>query len=104
MRVLALIPLLAACAADLPPAAPSGDSSGGPGGTQREAWPRLVPIDAILAEAGRPGRAGAAGEALAGRGAGVAARAGALPDPAPIPPDRAQALRARAEALRAAPL
>ena len=66
-------------------------------------FPRLVPLDPLLAEGGRPSRAEAAGIELRARGAALAGAAVAAPTDADLAA-RGAALRARAAALRDAPI
>ena len=89
-----LLVLLGACGAELPPpdAALSAEA-------QRAAFPRLLPLDPLLAEGARPPRAATAGAELRGRADRLTGTAIPAPDTGDLP-SRGEALRARAEALR----
>ncbi|MFO6463056.1 hypothetical protein ACK8OR_01580 [Jannaschia sp. KMU-145] len=96
IRVLLLIPCLAACAPDLPPA--DGTISAA---AQASAFPELVPLTPLLAEAARPSRAAVAQDALLARGARLSGRRIIGPATGDLA-ERGRRLRARAAELRAA--
>ncbi|WP_299816032.1 hypothetical protein [uncultured Jannaschia sp.] len=94
---LAPLALLAACA-ELPPVEGTVSSD-----ARQRAAPILVPLDPLLAEGSRPGRADAERTVLTARGTAL----GETSIPAPRTDDldaRARRLQDRADALRAAEL
>lgn len=98
LRLLPLLIVLAGCAPDLP----------GMDGTISEAararpYPRLAPLDPLLAEGARPPRAAAVQAPLIARGAALRRATIAAPDTQGLSA-RGEALRARAAALREAPV
>ncbi|GIT93106.1 hypothetical protein JANAI62_36100 [Jannaschia pagri] len=98
IRPAVLCVLLSACAADLPPIDGSISDT-----AQGKAFPRLGPIDGILAEAERPSRAAAAEQSLRARGNTLARQGIPAPTSGGLEA-RGRRLRERAAALRAVPL
>lgn len=94
-RPALILLLVSACAADLPPIDSTISHA-----AQNQPFPTLEPIDALLAEADRPSRAQAAGDALTARGAGLARRSVARPVGGSLAA-RGERLRRRADELRA---
>ncbi|PWJ20438.1 hypothetical protein [Jannaschia seohaensis] len=99
-RALFLLPLLAACAAELPSVEGSISEA-----ARAAPAPRLIPTGPVLAARDAPVRAQSAEVELTARAARLRqAVAGAAPLPGPTLEARGADLRRRADALRAAPL
>ncbi|MGB3556707.1 MAG: hypothetical protein WBA25_18930, partial [Jannaschia sp.] len=96
-RIVALLLLLSACAADLPPAEGTISSA-----ARAETFPVLLPLDPLLEGSDIPSRAAETGPILIERGT----RLSQVTIPAPATAtlaDRGRRLRERADVLRAAP-
>jgi hypothetical protein len=86
MRVLVALVLLAACAG--PP------DLGSPPATRTGGWPRLVPLDSLLAQRQGLTVTAGVGAGLDGRAASLQARAARLRQPVIAPAERARLLAA----------